>query len=424
MTDNGRETERRQRSDARSIVESCRVAYVLKVYPRYSETFIVSEILAHEEAGLHVEIFSLRPPSDTHFQDIISRVRSKVTYIPSHTPDAPVFWQLLVEAGAELPDLWNSLSECQTEPVKNVFQAVVLARHFRANAITHVHAHFASLPTTIARMAARFAGVPYTFTAHAKDLFHETVKPGDLAVKLRDSKSAITVSDYNVRFLTDGHFGKAENVRRIYNGLDLSRFPYSPPRAQTGDIVAVGRLVEKKGFHDLVEACALLRERGTLSRCVIIGGGPLEASLRERITALDLDGSVELLGPLPQNEVIKRLQESGIFVVPSVDASDGNREGLPTVLIEAMALGTPCVANDVTGVSEIVKHDHTGLLTTQRDVPGLANAMELLSANDSLRARLSRNARLLVEQQFDIRRNTVELRALFQPGRSTRVEAA
>ena len=420
----GGETKGRQLTAGGAGRESARVAYVLKVYPRYSETFIVSEILAHEEAGLDLEIFALRPPTDTHFQDIISRVRSRVTYIPNHTPDAPVFWDALVTAGAELPGFWDSLSQWRSEPVKNVFQAVVLARLLKAKGITHVHAHFASLPTTIARMAGRFAGIPYTFTAHAKDLFHESVDANDLACKLRDACSAITVSDYNVRFLRDAHGTAATKVRRIYNGLDLDRFPYSSPGNRAGDIVAVGRLVEKKGFHDLIAACALLRERGALSRCSIIGAGPLETALKERISNLGLDDTVELLGPLPQNEVVKRIRNARVFAAPCVDASDGNREGLPTVLIEAMALGTPCVANDVTGVSELVRHDDTGLLTSQHDIPALATAIGRLLVDESLCARLAQNGRLLVEERFDIRRNAAQLRVLFEPERSTRVEAA
>ena len=404
--------------------EGVRVAYVLKVYPRYSETFIVSEILAHEAAGLDVEIFALRPPTDTHFQDIISRVRSKVTYIPSHTPDTPVFWDTLVTAAAELPGFWASLSQWDSEPVKNVFQAVVLARLLKAKGITHVHAHFATLPTTIARMAGRFAGIPYTFTAHAKDIFHESVDANDLACKLRDARSAITVSDYNVRFLRDGHGTAAMKIRRIYNGLDLDRFAYSPPGNSAGDIVAVGRLVEKKGFHDLIAACALMRERGTLLRCSIIGAGPLETALKDHISNLGLDDTVELLGPLPQNEVVERIRDARVFAAPSVDASDGNREGLPTVLIEAMALGTPCVANDVTGVSELVRHEDTGLLTSQHDIPALATAIGRLMVDQSLRVRLARNGRALVEERFDIRRNAAQLRAHFELERSTIVAAA
>ncbi len=409
---------------ASSIPRAPRVGYVLKMYPRYSETFIVSEILAHEEAGLKLEIFSLRPPSDGHFQDIISRVKSAVTYIPSHTPDAEILWDTITSAGSSLPRFWSALTSCGNEPVKNIYQAVLLAQLFDAKGITHVHAHFASLATSVGKMAAAFVGLPYTFTAHAKDLFHESVDPADLGRKLREAAGTVTVSDYNVRFLEDRYGTAAKKVRRIYNGLHLERFPYRSPDAESTGIVAVGRLVEKKGFGDLIAACALMRDRGQSVRCSIIGAGPLHSELHAQISDLALEHAVELPGPLPQNEVIARVQSARVFAAPCVDAADGNREGLPTVLIEAMALGTPCVASDVTGISELAIHEHSGLLTRPHDVDGLAGALELLLSDPHLCGRLSENARVLVEERFDIRRNTALLRQLFAAARIADEEAA
>src|SRR5258708_1291380 len=149
-----------------------RVGYVLKMYPRYSETFIVNEILAHEAAGLDIEIFSLRSPVDTHFQDIISLVRSPVNYIPANTPRAAAFWSALGEAAADLPDLWSTIGEFAADEMGDVFQAVLLAQAARRKGITHFHAHFGTVATGVARIAGRLARIPYTFTAHAKDIFH------------------------------------------------------------------------------------------------------------------------------------------------------------------------------------------------------------------------------------------------------------
>lgn len=419
-----RDTMYSEPSKVSSAAGVVRVGYVLKMYPRYSETFIVSEILAHEEAGLELEIFSLRPPGDAHFQDVISRVRSPVTYIPSHTPDAEVLWESFASAGSSLPGFWEAMSSCGAEPVKNVYQAVLLARLLKSRAITHVHAHFASLATTVGRMAAAFAGLPYTFTAHAKDLFHDSVDPADFSRKLHDAEAAVTVSDYNVRFLRDRYGAAGAKVRRIYNGLDLEQFTYRSPAPESDNIVAVGRLVEKKGFRNLIAACRLMRDQGQSARCSIIGAGPLELELRAQISQLGLEDAVELLGPLPQNEVIARVQNARVFAAPCVDAADGNREGLPTVLIEAMALGTVCVASDVTGISEIVMHEHTGLLTRAHDVTGLASSLERLLRDQPLCVRLAGNARKLVEERFDVHRNTAVLRTLFAAPRLVDEEAA
>jgi colanic acid/amylovoran biosynthesis glycosyltransferase len=400
------------------------VGYVVKTYPRYSETFIVNEILAHEAAGLPLEIFALRPPSDTHFQDVISRVRAPVTYLESEPRKATDFWGLLRAAGETLPNGWSALEAVQGEEMRDVYQAMLLATEALRRGITHLHAHFATVSTTVARLAARFAGIDFTFTAHAKDIFHESVDTADLRRKLNEARAVVTVSDFNVSFLRAEHGSAAARVRRIYNGLDLERFPFLPPVDRAPRIVAVGRLVEKKGFEDLVSACALLRDRGSDFRCTIIGSGPLQSELRARIADRDLDASVELLGPRPQAEVVAHIGTASVFAAPCVDGSDGNRDGLPTVLLEAMALGTPCVSTDVTGIPEIIRDRETGLLVPQRDPRGLANGIEALLTDTGMALRLAHRARSLVETEFDIHRNTEHLRALFGATAGREAEAA
>jgi colanic acid/amylovoran biosynthesis glycosyltransferase len=234
-----------------------KIGYVVKRYPRYSETFIVNEILAHEATGMEIEIFSVLPPEDGHFQDVISRVRAPVTYLPSKGLKVAEFWSVLEEAGEAFPDGWDSLEAARGEDVRYVYQAMVLAREARLRAISHLHAHFATAATTVARLAARFAGLPYTFTAHAKDIFHESVRRADLRRKLADAALTVTVSDYNLEYLRESYGPATEHMRRIYNGLDLERFSYQSPRERPPHIVGVGRLVEKKGFDDLIEACAI-----------------------------------------------------------------------------------------------------------------------------------------------------------------------
>ncbi len=390
-----------------------RVAYVVKRYPRYSETFVVNEILAHEADGLDLEIFSLRPPSDTHFQDTLARVRASVNYLPYSGVRAQDFWETINDASGILPDLFRKLESARGEHHRDVHQAVLVAKAVRGRGIGHLHAHFATSATTVARLAAHFAGISYSFTAHAKDIFHETVDDDDLRRKLSDAAGVITVSDYNVRYLQSGYGPAGANVRRVYNGLDLTRFPFQAPGPDRTSIVAVGRLVEKKGFADLVEACAILAERDQKIDCEIIGAGPLEEELRTRIERHNLADSVRLSGPRPQQEIIQRVQEAGMFVAPCVIGEDGNRDGLPTVLLESMALGTPCISTDVTGIPEIIRDGDTGLLARQGDPGNLADAIERLLDDVSLRRRLAQRARRLIEQEFDIHRNAAAVRELF-----------
>lgn len=404
------------------------IAYIVKRYPRYSETFIVNEILAHEAAGTEIHIFALRPPSDTHFQDKIARVRAPVTYlrkpaqgrsnpsITTLTPDsASYFWSELKEAAKVCPDLWGKLEYAEAEGSNVVYQAAWLAQEIRQRGIAHLHAHFGSVATSVAWLAAHFAEVPYSFTTHAKDIFHESVDPDDLRRKLRDAASVVTVSDYNVAYLLQQFGVDAGRVRRIYNGIDLAELHYQSPAERSPTILSVCRLVEKKGLTHLIDACALLRQWGVEFSCQIVGTGPLERELRSQIQALHLDDWVDILGPRPQQEVFSLMQQAAVFAAPYVIGSDGNRDGLPTALLEAMALGTPCVATDVTGIPEIIRNGDTGLLVNQGDSAGLAVALRRLLTEPSLRESVAARARSLIETEFDIARNAAELRSHFQP---------
>ena len=404
-----------------------RIGYVVKRYPRYSETFIVNEILAHEAAGLDLHIFALRPPEDTHFQDKIARVRAPVTYLrkpaqgritPALTTLAPTpasyFWAELQATAQLIPDIWNKLGYAAGERSSVVYQAAWLAQDICQRGITHLHAHFGTVATSVARLAAHFAGIPYSFTAHAKDIFHESVNPEDLRRKLRDAAAVVTVSDYSVAYLQQQFGEAARAVERIYNGMDLAELQYQSPAQRSPNILSVCRLVEKKGLSYLIDACALLQQWGCKFTCQIVGTGELEVDLRSQIQALHLDDWVELVGPHPQAEVFELMQKSAVFAAPYVIGKDGNRDGLPTALLEAMALGTPCVATNVTGIPEIIRDGETGLQAAQRDAQGLAQALRRCLTEAALREVLATKARALIETEFDITRNARELRSRFQ----------
>ena len=401
--------------------EPMRIAYVVKRYPRFSETFIVNEILAHEAAGVAVEVFALYPPNDTHFQDAIARVRAPVTYLTAEGLRAADLWGAIQQAGAEVPGLWNHLDLGRGSDARAVYQGALLARELRRRRITHVHAHFATIAAEVARLGATWAGVPYSVTAHAKDIFHESVTSLGLRRVLGDAARVVTVSNHNVDHLTSEVGLDARSVTRIYNGLDLSRFAWQAPRPDLPPhIISVGRFVEKKGLADLVQACALLRSRGVAHRCTLVGGGPLEGSLRDLVAKLGLEEVVHFAGPRPQAEVIAMVRGASLFAAPCRVADDGDRDGLPTVLLEAMALGTPVVATDVVGIPEIVRHGDTGLLVPEGDIDALATAFAQLLGAPSQRMRLSAGARSLIEASFDVERNAAALRDVFATGRHSR----
>ncbi len=390
-----------------------RIGYVVKMYPRFSETFILNEVLAHEAAGQELAIFSLRAPTDGSFHESLARVRAPVAYLPSGTPKAPDLWDLLRRAGSALPRRDAAMDELLGADVEDACQAVDLALRAQAADIAHLHAHFASAATTVARLASLLTGIPYSFTAHAKDIFHEAVDADDLAAKLAGAAAVVTVSDFNLAHLRDAFGADAGGVVRVYNGLDLDAFPYTSPSDRPPVIVSVGRLVEKKGFGDLVDACAVLVARGRRFRCRIVGAGPLEAELMNAIERRALGKTIDLVGPRPQSEVRTIVGSAAGFAAPCVVGGDGNRDGLPTVLLEAMALGTPCIATDVTGIPEILHHETTGLAVRQHAPAALADAMERLLDDGSLRVRLATAARQLIERDFDVHRQAAAVRSCF-----------
>ncbi|MBA2316903.1 MAG: glycosyltransferase [Euzebyales bacterium] len=391
----------------------------MKVYPRFSETFIVNEILAHEAAGQPLDLFSLRPPADPRFHPALAEVQAAVTYLGARVPRGAGVWEQLAAARAKLPDVDAHLDDLLREDVQDALQALELAALVRARGIRHLHAHFGSSATTVARLAAKVAGISYTFTAHAKDIFHESVDPTDLRRKLGDAQRAVTVSDFNLAHLRETYGPAAYRVERVYNGLDLGAFAYSSPADRPPVVVAVGRLIEKKGFADLLDAMALLSERGVHARCVIVGTGDEETRLRERAFALNLGGTVEFTGALHQRRVKELIASAAAFAAPCVIGADGNRDGLPTVLLEAMALGTPCVSTDVTGIPEVLVDGVTGLMVPQHDPATLAEALAQLLAAPDLRVRLAERGRAMIEADFDVRAQTSRLRELFAEAMAT-----
>jgi colanic acid/amylovoran biosynthesis glycosyltransferase len=390
--------------------ERPRIGYVLKVYPRYSETFVLNELLAHQRAGAEIEVFSLRPPGDGRWHEAVGRISFPIAYVPAAGLGADRLWDGIQAAARELDGTWTALAAPAGADARDVTQALWLAREARRRGLTHLHGHFVTAPGRVARMAAHIAGVAYSVTAHAKDIFHRDVDPGSLRAVLADARVAITVSEYNAAHLRA--LVPEAHVARVYNGVDLARHPYADPAARPPRVVGVGRLIEKKGFGDLVDACARLVAAGHPLRCDIIGEGEQRDALEAVIAAHGLERHVRLLGQRTQDEVRAAVAGAAVLAAPCVVGADGNRDGLPTVLLEAMALGTPCVSTPVTGIPELVRHERSGLLVGERDPAALAAELARLLEDAALRSRLAAAARARIECDFDVDANAARLRDL------------
>ncbi len=380
-----------------------RVGYVLKRFPRFSETFILNELLALQALGVETHIFSLLTPPDEPRHARLAALRAPVTYLPKTlgpvVADDPLFAGTEAKAAAVLQG-----------------KAAEVARLAQVAGITHLHAHFASDPATVALLAARLMGGTFSFTAHARDIFHTYVSPQvDAAkrrVKLGQAAFSVTVSDFNATYLRGICPEAASRIHRLYNGIDLSLF--APAETVVpGRIVAVGRLVEKKGFGVLVQACALLRAQGAAFDCRIIGDGPLHGALSAQIEALGLTGCVTLEGPMPQEQLAVVLNTAAVATLPCVITPDGDRDGLPTVLLEAMGKAIPVVTTTVTGGPEIVADGETGLLCSPNDPEGLAAALAALLANPFRARAMGVAGRLRAERLFNLSINAARLADYF-----------
>ena len=393
-------------------------AYVLKVYPRFSETFIVTEILARESAGEDLAVYALRPTSDSRFHPQLAQVQAPVTHVPrAHKLSAE--WDTFRRAHVELPDFGARFGELMPLLVRldpsDAAQAVDLALRLREDGITHVHVHFATLASWCTAVASALIGIPYTVTTHAKDIFHDSVDPVLLREVLHRAEHVVAISDFNRRFiLTEVDPALADKVVLVRNGLELPRFAYRDPAPPHTPLraLAVGRVVEKKGFDHLVSAAAELREEGMPLDVRIVGEGELAGVLQAQVEALGLGETVTLLGSRSQAELVAELDWADVLVAPCVVGSDGNADGLPTVLLEAMAAGVPCIATDVTGIPEAIHpatadEPQTGILLSH-DREGLAGrvaaALREIADPDWPRVAVARAARAAIERDFDTTR--------------------
>jgi colanic acid/amylovoran biosynthesis glycosyltransferase len=417
------------------------IGYVLKMYPRFSETFVLNEILELERRGLQVRIFSLVKPDDGRFHARLAKVQAHVTYLPEYPQHQLLqVWpscRRLIRRDARrfLKNLVYALSHPKGMGLKHFLKACVLADMLLAKPVDQLHAHFASGATSVAMLAHLFTGIPYSLTAHAKDIYLDAVDRNLLHDKLSLARFVVTVSDFNRRFLddlasgdrrsstlkrlrrTDLPISYAPSIRRLYNGIDLDQFSprVTPYDGREGPplILSVGRLVEKKGFEDLVRACALLRDQGLRFGCEIIGKGDRRAAIQELADSLGLSGMVRLIGPRPLEEMTSSYQRAAVVALPCLVAADGNRDGIPTVLVEAMAAGIPVVSTHLTGIPELVDDGSTGLLVPERDPHALAAALRRLLGDARLREEMGRRARLKVVRDFDLKRNVAVLHQWF-----------
>ncbi len=393
------------------------LGYVLKVFPRLSETFVINEIRALEASGERVCVFSLHAPEAAVPHRILDELRCPVFLVDrAEGPSDPAIVATRRRLERRLPA--DPALRTKLLPRKYVSLALRLAALAQQQHVVRLHAHFASRAGHVAALTATLCGCPYSITAHAKDIYHSDVDQELLRWKIAGAACVVTVTDYNqrhLRTLVADIPGAAEKIVRLYNGVDLNRFGAvdSPPRPRPL-IVAVGRLAEKKGFAVLIEACRQLRAQAREFDCEIIGGGPEEDALRRQIAGAHLADTVTLRGVLPTEEVAARLHAATVVVLPCIVGQDGNVDALPTVLLEAMASGRPVVSTRLSGIPEIVDDGRTGLLVPPGDPAALAEALAAIISDAARAQAMGRAGRRRAEERFDLEANVLRLRSLLR----------
>jgi len=390
-----------------------KVAYILKRFPRLSETFILNEILELERRGVEVHIFSFLKPNDGKFHAKVASLKATVRYFDDLDPRkwhdfTAAEWPLLA---ADSERIWELLRESfergDSNRINELWWGVWIAAQAKRLGIHHLHSHFGTMSSTVTWFASRVSGVPFSFTVHAKDIYFYDMSTHRLREKLRDAARVVTVTNYNRDYLLEEVPElPADRLRVIYNGIDLAHFkPDATVPREAGLIVSVGRLIPKKGFDDLLDACALLKQRGIPFRCAIVGEGPDEPALLQQRRALDLDAEVEFVGALSQDEVLALMRRADVLALGCKEGPDKNRDALPTVLLEALGAGLPVVSTDFSGIPEIVESGVEGFLVPPGDAKALGEALARVLQDPQLRARLAVAGRAKASERFDVQRN-------------------
>jgi glycosyltransferase involved in cell wall biosynthesis len=401
-----------------------RIAYVIPgcAYPQLP-TFIVNEMIAVQEAGHDIVLMPLYPdPPAQVCHGTFERLKP-IAVVPAALLDVKIvclaLWTLFTRPWRVLKALIPLHWAAGLNPYAHAAlltitpKALAAAWRLRRLQVSHIHAHFARHTTTYAGVAAVVGGIPYSFTAHAYDIYCTTPKLRNdtLGWKLHHAQQVIAISQYGAEFLRQRlSIANRDRVHTVYVGVPMNLFHEEPPPCRDADLhlLCIARLEEKKGLDTLIAACAIIR-RSIPFHLRLYGEGPLREVLRAQIARLELSNQITLHGAITQEEVARQMKACHIFVMPCRQDWTGDMDGIPTVFMEAMASGRPVISCPISGIPELVRDGETGLLVSPDDPTALAAAVIKLANDDALRSQLGRQARALVTIQHDQHRNARRL---------------
>lgn len=395
---------------------SLHVAYIVSLFPCWSETFIAEEIHQLVSQGADIDILSLKPTTEEQVHDLSRALLERVRYPGSILSLLASQLAALVSApGVYLKQFWTVMRSAGTSPreVAKCFATFIIATYFarelKNRGVDRIHAHWATYPATAAWTINLLTGIPFSFTAHAHDIYRPDAL---LQKKLEAANFVITISEYNRRLLRAT--SDNANVLVIHCGVDPEKFPaITRSSCSPVKLISVGRLVPIKGFDILIEACAMLRDRGIDFECEIVGEGPLRAELDRQIGRQQLQRRVKLSGFCTQDNLREKLRSSTVFVLACQENGGNDRDGIPVALMEPMSMQLPVVSTYVSGVPELVENERSGLLVPAGDPIALADAIEKVVTNVRLADQLAEEGRRTVVEHFNVIRNAQRLMGLF-----------
>lgn len=399
---------------------------LLKGYPRLSETFIAQELLGLEQAGFELSIVAMRRPTDKKRHPVHDEIRAGVEYLPEYLHEEPLrvlraIWKIHALPGFRqaLKQFWSDLRrDVSRNRVRRFGQAAVLVAEWPPGA-RWLHVHFIHTPASVASYASQISGIPWTVSAHAKDIW--TSKDWDLAEKLQRADWAVTCTAVGYEKLA-GLSGGRGNVNLSYHGLDLARFPHFDGQRSMRDgkdpadpvrILSVGRAVKKKGYDTLLEALAKL-PADLHWRLTHIGGGEELTKLKALAQGLGITDRIVWMGSMDQRDVLAQYRESDLFALACRITADGDRDGLPNVLVEAASQRLMAVSTTVSGISELFRDGQNALLVGPDDAKTLADALLKAITDHGLRHSLGIAAEERVRRDFDYHDSIKDLTRLFK----------
>lgn len=399
------------------------IAYILGEFPSRSEYFILNEMLSLQQKGIRIQVLAIRKAAEPH--EVKGSEKIDVIY---HKPFfaflAAHIYCLFLARGAWFTTLGNRLRDAGwslkalLKAGKDFSMAAWFLYKLRDCPPTHIHAHFLSLPARIAGIMSALSGIPFSISGHAQDIY--TARTADLQQLLQASKFTITCTAYNKTFLDRQIPACLRNkIVAVYHGLDTRKWGTETMRGpQPGSrairILTIGRLVEKKGIIYLLQAIKELKTRNYQVKCSVIGEGPLYDQLDSYIKAHHLTKEVTLLGGLGQDALRPYYQDADLFVLPCIVAANGDRDGIPNVLVESLAMGIPVITTPTSAIPELIIDGQTGILIKEKDSKGIADAVIRLLQTPDFYKRLQVNGRKKVEEEFDLDNSATRLADLFR----------